>query len=63
MKPVVTLNQLLSAIEQDANSPEEIVATAVHMVNSGAVELAGTASGKRFDLAHMDGLDDILLAA
>ncbi len=63
MKPLVTLDQLVHALIQDADSPEEVVATAVHMVNSGAVELVGTASATRLDARRIAELDDYLLAA
>lgn len=63
MKPLVTLDQLVHALMQDADSPEEVVATAVHLVKSGAVELAGPASATRLDAKGLAALDEYLLAA
>ena len=63
MKPLVTLDQLVHALIQDAESPEEVVATAVHMVNSGAVGLVGTTSASKLDARRLAELDEYLLAA
>lgn len=63
MKPLVTLDQLVHALIQDAESPEEVVATAVHMVNSGAVDLVGTTSASKLDARRLAELDEYLLAA
>ena len=46
----VTLLDLVSAVSQSARSEAEIVATVVHLVNSGRVRLCGTFRGARFDL-------------
>jgi hypothetical protein len=46
----ITLLDLVSAVAQSARSDAEIVATVVHMVNSGQVRLCGTFRGARFDL-------------
>jgi thymidine phosphorylase len=45
-----TLLELVMAVSQYASSDAEIVATVVHMVNSGMVQLCGTFRGARFDL-------------
>lgn len=50
MAPSVTLLDLITAIAAYARSDDEIVATVVHMVNSGAVRLGGSFRGRRFDL-------------
>lgn len=62
-KPTVTLDQLINVLREEAESPEEVVATAVHMVNSGAVLLAGHDNDRRLDLEQLTALDDYLLAA
>jgi hypothetical protein len=46
----VTLLDLLNAINEHARTEEEVIATVVHMVNSGMVRLCGTFKGARFDL-------------
>lgn len=45
-----TLLDLVEAISDYASSDAEIVATVVHMVNSGMVQLCGNFRGARFDL-------------
>ena len=51
-----TLLELVEAVAEFAESDAEIVATVVHMVNSGAVELCGNFRGQRF-------ADDVAFAA
>lgn len=63
MKPKVTLDQLLHTILEDASCPEEVLATAIHMVNSGAVELIGSTARTELDPTCVAELDDYLLAA
>jgi len=46
---------LVRAVSEDARSEEEIVATVVHLVNSGQVRLAGRLRGARFDLHSLPG--------
>ena len=43
-----TLLELVEAVSEFADNDAEVVATVVHMVNSGAVELCGTFRGHRF---------------
>ncbi|MCW5889970.1 MAG: hypothetical protein KIT14_05400 [bacterium] len=45
----VTLLDLVTAVGEAARSEEEVVATIVHLVNSGAVRLCGNFRGVRFD--------------
>jgi len=46
----VTLLDLITAVTRYARSDAEVVATVVHMVNSGAVRLGGSFKGRRFQL-------------
>lgn len=46
----VTLLELVNAVTSFARSDDEIVATIVHLVNSGQVRLCGTFRGARFRL-------------
>lgn len=46
----ITLLDLVSAVSEYARTDTEVVATVVHLVNSGAVRLCGTFRGARFDL-------------
>lgn len=46
----VTLLELVQAVTEHSRSDAEVVATVVHLVNSGAVRLCGTFRGARFDL-------------
>lgn len=46
----VTLLELVSAVQEHARTEAEVIATVVHMVNSGAVRLAGNFRGARFAL-------------
>jgi hypothetical protein len=51
-----TLLELVEAVSEFADNEAELVATVVHMVNSGEVELCGTFRGQRF-------ADDVAYAA
>ena len=51
-----TLLELVEAVFEFADSEAEVVATVVHMVNSGDVELCGTFRGQRV-------ADDVAYAA
>ncbi len=53
MAPRVTMYELVSAVSEHAQSEEEVVATVVHMVNSGLVVLDGRFRGARFDLRSL----------
>jgi len=46
----VTLLDLVTAVARCARSDAEVVATVVHLVNSGRVRQRGTYKGARFDL-------------
>jgi hypothetical protein len=45
----VTLLDLVTSVSGSARSEAELIATVVHLVNSGAVRLCGTFAGTRFD--------------
>jgi hypothetical protein len=46
----LTLLDLVTAVTDTAASEAEVVATVVHLVNSGIVQLCGNFRGARFDL-------------
>jgi hypothetical protein len=46
----VTLLDVVQAVSETAPSDAEVVATVVHLTNSGIVHLCGTFRGARFDL-------------
>jgi hypothetical protein len=50
----MTLLELVNAVADYAPSDAEVIATVVHMVNSGAVRLCGNFKGARFDLDGME---------
>ena len=50
-----TLLELVKAVSEHAETDTEIVATVVHLVNSGQVRLCGNFRGARFDLATTAG--------
>jgi hypothetical protein len=50
MAPSVTLLELINAVSAFARTDDEIVATVVHLVNSGAVRLGGSFKDRRIDL-------------
>jgi hypothetical protein len=54
MTTTTTLLDLVSAVSAHARSDAEVVATVVHLVNSGAVRLNGNFRGARFDLDDLD---------
>jgi hypothetical protein len=49
----VTLLDLVSSIASCARTEDEVIATVVHLVNSGRVRLCGTFSGASFDLQRL----------
>lgn len=53
MSAQVTLLDLVSSITRYARTEDEVIATVVHLVNSGRVRLCGTFSGARFDLQRL----------
>jgi hypothetical protein len=50
----LTLLDLVKAVSDSAASEAEVVATVVHLVNSGIVQLCGNFRGARFDLDAVD---------
>jgi hypothetical protein len=50
----VTLLDLVTVVSEFAPSENEVIATVVHMVNSGLVRLCGTFAGARFDLDALE---------
>jgi hypothetical protein len=46
----ITLLDLVQAVSESAATEAEVVATIVHLVNSGIVQLCGNFRGARFDL-------------
>lgn len=50
MTTTTTLLELVNTVAGHARSDAEVVATIVHLVNSGAVRPCGTFRGARFDL-------------
>jgi hypothetical protein len=46
----LTLLDLVNTVSEYAATDDEVVATVVHLVNSGQVELCGNFLGARFDL-------------
>lgn len=56
MAPRVTMQDLVSAVAEHAKNDAEILATVVHMVNTGLVQLVGKPRGARFDLRTLPNL-------
>ena len=46
----ITLLELVTTVSEYTTGEAELVATVVHMVNSGMVRLCGNFRGARFDL-------------
>ncbi len=46
----LTLLDLVNVVSESATTDAEVVATVVHLVNSGIVQLCGNFRGARFDL-------------
>jgi len=46
----ITMLDLVTAVSESATTEAEVVATVVHLVNSGIVQLCGNFRGARFDL-------------
>ena len=51
MALTVTLRELVTAVSDFAQSENEVVATVIHMINSGQVKLRGYLDGARVDYA------------
>ena len=49
----MTLLDLVNAVSRYARSEAEVIATIVHLVNSGRVRLCGSFKGARFRLDEM----------
>jgi hypothetical protein len=49
MALTVTLSELITAVADCAQSENEVVATVIHMINSGQVRLRGSFSGAQVD--------------
>lgn len=50
MRRNITMLELVTAVAEHARTEAELIATVVHMINSGAVRLSGTFRGARIDL-------------
>ena len=50
MARMTTLLDLIDAVNSSCRTEAELIATVVHLVNSGRVRLCGTFKGARFDL-------------
>jgi hypothetical protein len=50
MQAQTTLLELVTAVTEVADSEDEVLATVVHLVNSGVVRLCGNFRGARIDL-------------
>lgn len=59
----VTLLDLVTAVSECAESEKELIATVVHMVNSGAVRLCGSFRGTRFAIDAIGGASPCRVAA
>jgi hypothetical protein len=46
----ITMLDLVNAVADHSRSDEEVIATVVYLVNSGAVRLCGSFAGASFDL-------------
>jgi hypothetical protein len=46
----ITMLDLVTAVSESAATEAEVIATVVHLVNSGIVQLCGNFRGARFDL-------------
>jgi hypothetical protein len=47
----LTMLDLVMAVSESATTEAEVIATVVHLVNSGIVQLCGNFRGARFDTA------------
>ena len=50
MVPQVTMLNLVATVTELTPSETEVIATVVHLVNTGKVELIGSFRGRHFDL-------------
>ncbi|HZR84833.1 MAG TPA: hypothetical protein VFD92_27305 [Candidatus Binatia bacterium] len=51
MDRTVTLRELIAAVAEFAHSENEVIATVVHMVNSGRVRLRGDLAGAHIEVS------------
>lgn len=51
MALTVTLRELVTAVSDFAQSEDEVVATVIHMINSGQVRLRGNFTGAQVDFS------------
>ncbi len=51
MTPTVTLHEVIAAVSEFAHSENEVIATIVHLVNTGRVRLRGDFAGAHIDLS------------
>jgi hypothetical protein len=49
----LTMLDLVKAVSEVAETENEVIATVVHLVNSGRVQLCGNFRGARFDLGSV----------
>jgi hypothetical protein len=50
----MTMLDVVTAVSEYAETEAELIATVVHLVNSGTVRLCGNFAGARFDLSSFD---------
>ncbi|HEY8518173.1 MAG TPA: hypothetical protein VIS07_21900 [Candidatus Binatia bacterium] len=53
MVPRVTMQDLVTVVAEYATSEAEVIATVVHLVNSGKVRLVGRPRGARFNVKSL----------
>jgi hypothetical protein len=53
MKVQTTLLDLVTVVNDVSDNEDEVIATVVHLVNSGTVRLCGTFRGARIDLTPL----------
>jgi hypothetical protein len=53
MRTESTLLELVVAVSEHSRTEAEVIATVVHLVNSGVVRLCGNFAGARFDLGAL----------
>lgn len=50
-----TLQDVIEAVEEFADTDEELLATVAHMVNSGKVKLCGHLAGSKIEILDTNG--------
>ena len=61
MTRTMTMLELVDAVSGQATTEAEVIATIVHLVNSGMIRLGGNFRGAHFDVATAD-TSSVLLA-